>query len=63
MALPKDPASLEPHNQIVLCHIQDTRWAGSYISAEVQSVYYAIPADRAIHRVKCKNSFISGNSV
>ena len=25
---PKAPASLEPHHQIVLCHIQDTRWGG-----------------------------------
>ena len=23
---PKDPALLEPHHQIVLCHIQDTHW-------------------------------------
>ena len=26
-AFPKAPALLEPHYQIVLCHIQDTRWA------------------------------------
>ena len=25
-AFPKSPALLEPHNQIVLCYIQDTRW-------------------------------------
>ena len=25
-ALPEAPALLEPHNQIVLDHIQDTRW-------------------------------------
>ena len=27
-AFPKAPALLEPHDQIVLCHIQDTRWGG-----------------------------------
>ena len=27
-AFPKVPASLEPHHQIVQCHIQDTRWGG-----------------------------------
>ena len=25
-AFPKAPVLLEPHHQIVLCHIQDTRW-------------------------------------
>ena len=25
-AFPKAPALLEPHHQIVLCHIRDTRW-------------------------------------
>ena len=32
-AFPNAPALLEPHHQIVLCHIQDTRW-GSYPSVE-----------------------------
>ena len=27
-AFPKAPALLEPHHQIVLCHIQDTCWGG-----------------------------------
>ena len=27
-AFPKAPASLEPHHQIVECHIQDTHWGG-----------------------------------
>ena len=27
-AFPKAPASLEPHHQIIYCHIQDTRWGG-----------------------------------
>ena len=44
-AFPKDPALLKPHNQIVSCHIQDSRlgW-GSYSSAEMQSVYSTAPA-------------------
>ena len=36
---------------------------GSYSSEEVQSVYSTASADWVIHRVKCKNSFISDNSV
>ena len=27
-AFPKAPTPLKPHHQIVLCHIQDTRWRG-----------------------------------
>ena len=39
---PKALALLEPHHQIVSCHIQDTRWeGGSYPSAEEQSVFYS----------------------
>ena len=35
---PKAPALLEPHHQIVKCHIQKTRGGGdSYPSAEKQS--------------------------
>ena len=37
-AFPKAPALLEPHHQIVSCHIQDTRLGGVYPSTEVQSV-------------------------
>ena len=54
---PKASALLEPHYQIVYCHIQDTLIVcvcgarGSYPSAEVQSVYSTAPADWA------KNSF------
>ena len=34
------PALLEPHRQIVLCHIQNTHWGEeSYPSAEMQLVY------------------------
>ena len=47
-AFPKAPALLEPHHQIVSCHIQDTRWGGSYSSAEVPSVYSTAPANWAI---------------
>ena len=47
-AFPKAPASLEPHYQIVLCHIEDTRWVVAYPSAEVQLVYSTAPADWAI---------------
>ena len=36
---PKAVALLESHHQIVSCHIQETRWAGSYPSAKKQSVY------------------------
>ena len=42
---PKASALLEPHHQIVKCHIQDTRWGGSYPFAEVQLVYSTAPAD------------------
>ena len=40
----KPPALLEPHYQIVYCHIQDTRWWGSYRYAEKQSVYSTPPS-------------------
>ena len=47
-AFPKAPALLEPHHQIVLCHIQDTCCGGgSYPSAEMQLVYSTIPVDWA----------------
>ena len=36
---------------------------GMFFSAEVQSVYSTAPADWAMYRVKCKNNFISDNSV
>ena len=44
----KAPALLEPHHQIVSCHIPDTPWVGggSYPSAEVQSVSSTAPAER-----------------
>ena len=44
---PKVPTSLEPHHQIVQCHIQDTR-CGAVPCAEKHSMYYTVPADRAI---------------
>ena len=45
-AFPKAPALLEPHHQIVYCHIR-TLVRASYPSAEVQSVYSTAPADLA----------------
>ena len=56
-AFPKAPASLEPHHQIVWCHIQGNHWVGVLPSAEVQSVYSTAPADWAIHRVNIKFYF------
>ena len=50
--LPKGPTLLEPHYQTFWSHIQDTHWAGSYPSAEEQSVYSTAPADWAIHSLK-----------
>ena len=44
-AFPNVPALLEPHHQIVLCHIQHTH--GGYPSPEKQSVYSTAPADWA----------------
>ncbi len=44
-AFPKVPTSLEPHQRIIQCHIQDTYWGGSYPAAEVQSVYSTAPTD------------------
>ena len=38
-AFPKAPALLEPHNQIVQCHIQGTRCNKFYTNAEMQSSY------------------------
>ena len=49
-AFPQALVLLEPHHQIVLCHIQDTCWRGAYPSAEVQSVYSTAPADWANFR-------------
>ena len=47
-AFPNAPASLKPHYQIALCHIQDTRDGGvSYPAAEVQSVYSTARGDWA----------------
>ena len=45
---PKAPASLEHHHQIVYCYIRTLVGGGSYLSAEVKSVYSIAPADLAI---------------
>ena len=45
---PKAPALLEPQHQIVLCHIQDTYLeGGSYLSVEMQLVYFPAATDWA----------------
>ena len=54
-AFPKASALLESHLQIVLCHIQDTRWRGSYPSEEKQSVYSKAQTDWA------KRVWVSGS--
>ena len=46
-AFTKAPALLEPHHQIVWCHIHETRWGGAYPTAEEQSVNSTAAADRA----------------
>ena len=51
-AIPKGPALMEPHYQIVLFHIQNTYWRkGFYLSAEMQSVYFTALADWAAKRL------------
>ena len=45
---PKAPTSLEPHHQIVQCHIQDSHCVcegRGQLSAEMQSVYSTDPAE------------------
>ena len=38
---PKAPALLEPHRQIVWCHIQDTHWAGVLpLCRDIVGVFY-----------------------
>ena len=54
---PKAPSLVEPHPQIILCHIQDTRWAGSYSSAEKQLVHSTAPVDWANKRNDLLNDF------
>ena len=42
-AFPKAPTLLEPHHQVVLCHIQDTRWGGVFLPLrrEAVGVFYS----------------------
>ena len=52
-AFPKSPALLEPHYQIVSCHIVISRtlvgvWGGSFSSAGIQLLYSTAPADLAM---------------
>ena len=44
-AFPKAPALLEPHHQIVLCHIRTLVGRVSYPSAEMKSVFSTTPAN------------------
>ena len=48
-AFPKAPVLLEPHHQIVYCHVLDTCWkrGGSYPSAKIQPMYSSATADWA----------------
>ena len=50
-AFPKAPALVEPHHQMVSCHIQDARW-GVYSSSEMQLVFSIAPADWATNKMK-----------
>ena len=51
---------LQPHHEMVQCHIQDTRWGkGSYPSAVMQSAYSTAPADWVIY--VCGSECISMN--
>ena len=45
----KTPALLEPHHQIIRLHILETRYGRIYPSAEMQSAYSTVPADRTIY--------------
>ena len=40
-AFPKSPASQEPHHQIVLCHIQDTRYGVLPLCRGSDGVFYS----------------------
>ena len=41
-AFSKAPSSLEPHHQIVLCHIHDIRWGGVLpLGREAVGVFYS----------------------
>ena len=41
-AFPKVSASLEPHHQIVQCHIQDTHWEGVLLlCSDAVAVFYS----------------------
>ena len=47
--LPKAPAFMKPHHQIVSCHIQETLWRGGcYSNAEMHLMYTTTPANWTI---------------
>ena len=43
ITFPKAPALLEPHHQIVLCHIQDTCWGCGLTPLQLSSQYIQNP--------------------
>ena len=62
----KAPALLEPHHQIDLCHIQDTRSGSSYFSAEKQSMHFIALIDRYGRKIEFfilffDHTFVNGN--
>ena len=62
-AFPKAPALLEPHHQIVYCHIQDTRWGGGLpLCREAVSVFYS-PSRLGKYEVELSGSFDDATSV
>ena len=52
-AFPEDPALLDPHQQIVECHIKDLRWESLTLSSEMLSVYSAAPAQLGHIPITC----------
>ena len=42
-AFPKAPASLEPYHQIVLCHVQDSRWGRVFpLNRGAVGIFYSL---------------------
>ena len=47
---PRSPG-LEPHYEMVQCHIKTFVGGESYLSAEIQSVYFTILVDRDVRQI------------
>ena len=57
-AFPQTTALLEPPHQVVLCHIRVlVRSRESYPFAEMQSVYSAVPADKAWRQIVVSRNY------